>query len=232
MDLTRESGTTSSQAGPAVPARQRRTSVVEVRELRTLLGLIPAWEDLAAAAIEPNVFYEHWMLLPALEAFGAGKDVRVVMVLIDDPRGASPKLGALFPIARVRNFRNLGISALGLWQHIHCYACTPLVRAEVARECVEALLRWFQSGAAGASLLEMECIAGDGPVHRLLADVTSELGLLNRTTDAHTRGLWSKAGFASGDPGSAVSGDLRRRLRRKERRLCERGRVDHRALQP
>src|SRR5215467_2187929 len=232
MDLTRESGTTSSQAGPAVPARQRRTSVVEVRELRTLLGLIPARQDLAAAAIEPNVFYEHWMLLPALGAFGAGKDIRVVLILIDDPAGAVPKLGALLPLARLRNFRNLGISALGLWQHIHCYACTPLVRAEVARECIEALLRWFQSGKAGASLLEMESIAGDGPVHQLLVDVSDRIGLLSLTTDAHARGLWSKGGPASDDLGSAVSGELRRRLRRKERRLRELGRVEHLALQP
>src|SRR5215831_5229495 len=232
--VTRESGTTSdlSQADSAVPRRQRRTSVVEVRELRTLLGLIPAWQDLAQAAIEPNVFYEHWMLLPALGAFGAGRDIRVVLILVDDPAGAVPKLGALFPLARVRNFRNLGISALGLWQHIHCYASTPLVRAEVARECIEALLRWFQSGKAGASLLEMECIAGDGPVHQLLVDVSDRIGLLSLTTDAHARGLWSKEGLASHGPGSAVSGDLRRTLRRKERRLCERGRVEHLALRP
>src|SRR5262249_61957209 len=122
--VTRESGTTSgsSQADSAVPGRQRRTSVVEVRELRTLLGLIPAWQDLAHAAIEPNVFYEHWMLLPALGAFGAGKDIRVVLILIDDPAGAVPKLGGLFPLARVRNFRNLGVSVLGLWAV--CYIST------------------------------------------------------------------------------------------------------------
>ena len=221
----------SPSAVSAIP-EQRRTSVVEIRELRTLLGLISAWEDLAAAAIEPNVFYEHWMLLPALEAFGAGKDIRVVVVLIDSPRGATPKLGALFPLVPVRNFRNLGIPALSLWQHIHCYACTPLVRAGVAGECVEALLRWFRSGEPGASLLEMECIAGDGPLYQLLVDRSDKLGLPNLTTDAFARGLWSKTGPASDDPGSAVSGDLRRRLRRKERRLRERGRVEHRVLEP
>src|SRR5215471_12094330 len=136
--VTRESGTISgsSQTNSAVPGRQSRTSVVEVRELRTLLGLIPAWQDLAAAAIEPNVFYEHWMLLPALEAFGAGRDIRVVLVLIHDGEGARPRLGALFPLERVRNFRNLGAPALALWQHVHCYACTPLVRADAAAECM------------------------------------------------------------------------------------------------
>jgi len=50
-----------------------------------LADFVPAWEELAAAAIEPNVFYEHWMLLPALRAFGAGKNIYVVLVLIHDP---------------------------------------------------------------------------------------------------------------------------------------------------
>src|SRR5256885_15605829 len=65
---------------------EHRTSIVVVRDPRTLSGFIPAWEDLAAAAIEPNVFYEHWMLLPALEAFGAGEDIVVVLVLRSEER--------------------------------------------------------------------------------------------------------------------------------------------------
>lgn len=226
---TREPGAASVLTHAGIgPARRRRTSVVEVRELKTLLGLVPAWEDLAAAAIEPNVFYEHWMLIPALEGFAGGKDVRVVLVLIhdDDAAGRRPRLGALFPLERIRTFKNLRVSALGLWQHVHCYACTPLVRAETAGECVAALLRWFQSGEAGASVLELGSIAGDGPLRRLLIDSCNELGLLSMATDAFTRGLWSKSD-AVADPGSAVSGELRRQLRRKEKRLSERGCVKH-----
>ena len=205
---------------------------MEIRE-RTLLGLVPAWEDLAASAIEPNVFYEHWMLIPALEAFAGAKDIRIVLVLIHDhdAPGCRPRLGALFPLERVRNFRNLRVSALSLWQHMHCYACTPLVRADAARECLSALLRWFHSGEAGASLLELGYIAGDGPLRRLLLDSCNALGLLSLATDAYTRGLWTKTGLAADAPGSAVSGELRRRLRRKERRLSERGRVEHLALE-
>src|SRR5258708_21072238 len=104
---------------PASPKAKGRMSVVVVRDLSTLSRLVPAWEELAAAAIEPNVFYEHWMLLPALEAFGAEKDIRVVLVLTHDAHdaGAPAQLGALFPLERVRDFRNLKVSTLSTWQH-------------------------------------------------------------------------------------------------------------------
>lgn len=211
-----------------------KTSVVVVRDLQTLSGFVPAWEELAAAALEPNVFYEHWMLLPALEAFGAGKDIKVVLVLIHDPRNpeAPPKLGGLFPLEPAYRFRKLKVSALRLWQHVHCYVCTPLVRADAARECMVELFRWFRSGAASASLMELRCISGDGPFHKLLVDLSNELGLLSWTTDIFTRGLWREGCGRNADPGSTVSVGLRRRLRRKERRLSERGRVEHLVLRP
>src|SRR5258705_389876 len=171
-----------------------RVSVVEVRDLEALADLIPAWEELAAAAIEPNVFYEHWMLLPALEAFGAEKDIRVVLVLTHVPHNADApaKLGGLFPLERIRDFRNLKVSALSLWQHVHCYVCTPLVRADTASECMIELFRWLRSEEAGASLIELKCISGDGPFHKKLVDLSNELELLSWTTDIFTRGLWRR----------------------------------------
>ena len=213
---------------------RHRTSVVLVRDLQTLSGLVPAWEELAAAAIEPNVFYEHWMLLPALEAFGAGKDIKLALVLIHDPcnEEAPAKLGGLFPLEPLDRFRKLNVSALSLWQHVHCYVCTPLVRADAARECMGELFRWFRSGGAGASLVELRCMSGDGPFHKLLVDLSNELGLLSWTTDGFTRGLWRQGHDRDTDPERAVSGDLRRRLRRKEKRLSELGRVEHVVLQP
>src|SRR5947208_16702468 len=64
----------------------------------------------------------------------------------------------------------------------------------------------------------------------MLIDVTNELGLRNCITDIFTRGLWYAGYDKNTDPESAVSGDLRRRLRRKEKRLSERGRVEHREI--
>jgi len=209
-------------------------SVVVVRDLSTLSRFVPAWEELAAAALEPNVFYEHWMLLPALEAFGAGKDINVVLVLIHDPHNpdAPAKLGGLFPLEQIPRYRKLMVSVLSLWQHAHCYVCTPLVRADAARECMVEFFQWLRSGGANASLLELRCISGDGRFHKLLVDLSNELGLRSCITNIFTRGLWRERNDENTLPESAVPGELRRRLRRKERRLSERGRVEHLAMRP
>src|SRR4051812_12585876 len=38
-----------------------------------------AWDELALHAIEPNVFHERWMLLPAMHAYGQQADLAVVL---------------------------------------------------------------------------------------------------------------------------------------------------------
>src|SRR5438270_5290373 len=73
-----------------------RLSVVVVEQAAALLPYVPAWEDLAAAALEPNVFYEPWLLLPAAAAFGAQLALRFVLVFAHGP--AAPLLCGFFPL--------------------------------------------------------------------------------------------------------------------------------------
>lgn len=212
------------------PGATRGTTVVVMRDVRELTGLIPAWEQLAAHALEPNVFYEHWMLLPALEAYGAG-EVAVVAVLADGNgvhRGTD-SLAGLFPVRFTPSFRNLNVGAISLWRHPHCYLGTPLIRADRAVECVAGMLQWLRD-RADARLLELPWISGDGPFRELLLEQTSKLGLTSWIIDTYTRGLWQQGADAAAGARSAVSGELRRRLRRKERRLAERGRLEHRVM--
>src|SRR5207248_150807 len=94
--------------------------VVEVRsDPGGLRDLVPEWEALAAEAAEPNPFYEHWMVLPALEAFGA-EGLRCVAVWEDG------RLGALFPLREERGFHGAPVKVLRSWRHRNMLVCTPL----------------------------------------------------------------------------------------------------------
>lgn len=188
--------------------------VTVARSLAELGSIVPAWEKLARAALEPNPFYESWMLLPALREFSAGQDVRVALVWQGD------ELSGLFPFQRSARYKGLPASALTSWVHAHCLLCTPLVRADSARACLEALFDWCD-----ASFIEFRYLPAGEPFHRALGEALAARGVKATINRAWSRGLLRKNG-------ATISGQLRRQFAKKERRLAERGRFEHVTLQP
>src|SRR3954451_9209071 len=165
----------SAVLSPAEAAVRRRPAgtgtIVEMRsDAAALRGLIPDWEALAADAAEPNPFYEHWMLLPALEAYGAGEDFRCVAVWQDGT------LGALFPLRLERRYRGLPLQALRSWQHRNMLVATPLIRKKgglsAAASCIEALL---ESGLA--PLVELEWTSAGGAFYGALVEAAGATAL-------------------------------------------------------
>ena len=119
-----------------------------VSGLDNLLPYVSAWQDLAAAALEPNPFYEPWMLLPAARHFGAGHDLHFLLIF-DQRTGSSHErdqvLCGVIPLERHRRYNGMPIAAWSLWKHRHCYLTTPLIRADAAAECIDALFGWLAS---------------------------------------------------------------------------------------
>src|SRR5438046_494856 len=125
-----------------------------------MTAIAPSWENMAAAAIEPNPFYEPWMLLPALELFGLGRGFRLVTVWNGE------RLDAVLPLERTATFKGLPLPALSSWRHRHCLLCTPLVRADGAVETLAVLIEWLR--AEGTSLVGLQYIPTEGPFNRAL----------------------------------------------------------------
>ena len=196
-------------------ARPQQAFLVSVaRHPRELEAVIPAWEALAREALEPNPFYEHWMLLPALEAFAAGHEVRVLLAW----EGGA--LAGLFPFRRIARFKGLPAAALTSWRHPHCLLGTPLVRARGARACLEALLDF-----ADASLVEFSYVPAGEPFCRAFGEVVAARALRMVVSRSYERGLLRKQR-------ATISGQLRRQLARNERRLGACGRLAHVELGP
>lgn len=127
-----------------VPRVDRRISLERGAALD---ALVPQWEELAAQAVEPNPFYEHWMLRPALAYLG-GSEVDLLCVR----RGGT--LEVLVPVLRVPRYKGFPVRAFSSWRHKHCLLGTPLVRSGCAPEALAALLDWMREQRA-ASVLEM-----------------------------------------------------------------------------
>src|ERR1043165_4582908 len=101
---------TPARAAPVALTRERAEDVprrvaaarIEWTSLAELADARGEWRDLAARALEPNVFYDPAFALPAARVFGA--DVGAVLVWSK----ASPRLIGLFPARVERRYGVMG----------------------------------------------------------------------------------------------------------------------------
>lgn len=220
----------SRSPGAAAAPPERAVWVEIVHDANGLAPHLAAWDDLAAAAVEPNAFDESWLLLPALNAFGAGHDLVFVLVYRKSakPHGA-PTLCGLFPLERRRRCKGIPVRVLRLWQHVYGYLGTPLVRAGCERETLAAFLDWAATDPAGASIIELPMIHGEGPFAQALLDVLNDRHLLAVTDEAYTRAFIRRGADAEAYCAAHSSGS-RKEWRRLRKRLSELGALELRVL--
>lgn len=222
---------TKHPMGSRAKGDRQKMSVVVVRDEASLSNYLTDWEDLAAKTIEPNPFYESWMLLPALRAFDKEKELLFVLVFAPHPslEFGPPVLCGFFPLERSR-FRRLPVRMLRFWQHLHCFLCTPLVRRGYGAECLGVFFDWLKTEEAGAALMEFNFVAGDGEFHQLLVDQLAERASLYFVAEQFTRALFRPASDAETYLQTNISGKRRKEQRRQEKRLGETGRLEYAEL--
>ena len=204
-------------------------SVVAIKDVASLQQYIPAWADLAADATEPNVFYEHWMLLPALEAFGSGRELRIALVFLEDRlQGlpSAPVLCGLFPLERV------GPGVLSLWRYPHCYLCTPLIRSGYSSACIEALFEWLATDRRGSVLLACPSLPEEGPFYQSLSNYLDEQHTSPFIWRRNARPVLRPLADSKTYFDKVLSARKRRKLRSQERHLAAAGSLEYVSLEP
>ena len=200
----------------AAPTAPPRMVVQLVDDPARLAEHVAAWDDLAANALESNVLYESWMLRPAVAAFSAKETLAFVFVYQVNPDRPHerPLLCAFFPFERQRRYKRLPVSVLSLWKHIHCFLCTPLLRASHGREALAALFNWARHDPQGSALVDFHFVTGDGPFQQLLVDYLHEHGNLHAASEAFNRALFRKRENAEAFLKAALSTGYRKEMRR------------------
>ncbi|MFO0967124.1 MAG: hypothetical protein U0793_16280 [Gemmataceae bacterium] len=202
----------SASAAPAAPA-------ISVRVCTTPADLVrfqTAWSELARTALAPNSFYEPWMLMPALEAFGAGTAFRFVLVFRGDPGkpAESPPLIGFFPLHERRRFKGLPLRTLALWKHLHCFLCTPLLHRDHAGEALDAFFNWTRTGK-NPRLIEFPLVQADGPFQAALHGVLRERGHLSFLDELYHRALLQCGAAAESYLAETFSTGNRKELRQR-----------------
>lgn len=202
--------------------------VVSARNGDALAEHAVAWQQLAEQALEPNPFYEPWMLIPAWRAFGQAGHVHFVFVYRHGADNSAPRLCGFFPLER-RRFKTIPI--LGMWQHLHCFLGTPLVLPDETAACLDALRRWARRDPVGAPLLELSGVAGDGPFAHALGAWIRDRSVRSFVVDSHTRAFWQARADAESYMQAALSSGGRQDFRRKRKRLGQTGRLEMKVLE-
>jgi CelD/BcsL family acetyltransferase involved in cellulose biosynthesis len=131
---------------------------VEWRYLSELETIADEWRELAARALEPNIFYEPAFALPAAKIFG--RDAGALLVW----SGTSPrKLLGFFP-GRIELRRyGLKLPVLVGWTHAYAPLGTPLVEREAAEPVIAAWLAHLADDPELPGLVLLPFLPTDGP---------------------------------------------------------------------
>lgn len=150
-------------------------------ELETIAG---EWRELAARALEPNVFYEPAFALAAAGVFG--RDAGAVLVW----SGTQPrKLLGFFP-ARIEARRyGLKLPVLVGWTHSYAPLGTPLVEREAAEPVIAAWLAHLARDHALPGLLLLPLLPKEGPLVTALSTIARRVQIPAMSFNQHGRAL-------------------------------------------
>jgi len=160
--MTAKTSTVSAIASArraAVADRYAANSLaVEWRNLSGLESIADEWRELAARALEPNIFYEPAFALPAAKIFG--RDAGALLVW----SGTSPrKLLGFFPGRGEPRRYGLKLPVLVGWTHPYAPLGTPLVEREAAEPAIAAWLAHLADDPELPGLVLLPFLPTDGP---------------------------------------------------------------------
>ncbi len=223
-----------SVAGTASELQHAGYQVVVARSAEQAAAYLAAWEALAGAASEANVFYAPWALLPALELLKAGRAFSLVFLLRAAAPGEQPalRLDGCFPLFDPRLSLSSPLPVAPLIRHRYCFSVTPLVRAGCEPAVLQAFCAWLHEQRQRYPLLLLRDVPASGALTEALRAALRMRGLR-----FHEGSHWQRARMSLDEPledylARALSGRERREYRRRANRLAEQGQLVTRLLAP
>jgi CelD/BcsL family acetyltransferase involved in cellulose biosynthesis len=193
---------------------------VEWRRLDELSPLLPQWRELAARALEPNVFYEPAVALAAAAVFGG--EAGAMLVWSDDqPR----RLLGFFPARIERRRYGINLPVLVGWTHPYGPLGVPLVEREGAEPIVAAWLAHLAADRSLPGLLLLPYLPEDGGFASTLAAILRRAQMPVADFNRRQRALLAPRGERPLYVEQSLGQHQHKELRRHWRRLNDSGAV-------
>lgn len=222
-----------SGSGPAATGLTNAPSI-RVLAATTVEELTPhweAWQALAEVAVDPNPFYEPWMLVPALQTFGQTDRWTVCFAYQDSEKpNQPPVLLGVFPLVQ-KQLGKLPLRFWTFWQHLYGFCCTPLLKpggGETAFAAVGEWLRGQGSLQSAIPLWELHHLPAEGGIQHALVNVIDQHNWLISVRDGYQRAFLQRTVDAETYLQNGMTRHQRHELRRQRRRLGETGQLETR----
>lgn len=217
---------------PGTPVAGGEYAVCVLDAVEALEARRADWDALAAVAVEPNPFYEAWMLLPALRAFGDAGRFEFVLVYgyADEVPGIEPVLCGFFPLERRRRIAGVPIRHRAGWRHDYCFSGVPLVRRGRKAPVLSAFLDEMESRREGGGIVRFDQWPADGLLHAALVDALDARRAAVCVRSRASRAILREVSDAASYLQASLSSKRRKEFGRLERRLSEQGDVRFDAL--
>jgi Acetyltransferase (GNAT) domain len=211
---------------------EARLSTRLVKSVDDLLPFVQRWETLAATALEPNVFYEPWQVIAALQNLTDAPSLELLLVV--DEATDPPGLCGVFALQRSSTYRGLPLASLRMWQHKYLFLCTPLVSRTHAHGTLNCFLSWLASAEAGCEVMCLQGMRADGPVAHALKLAMSDLKRPHFEEQSFDRALLEvdAAQDSRAYMDATLSKKKTKEYRRLVQRLSEQGDMRFEQLQP
>ena len=203
----------------AVAPRSIAPLRAEWRPLAAFGAIAAEWQELAAHALEPNIFYEPAFAVPAASVFGPNVGAGLVW-------SRTNRLLGLFPGCIEHR---CGVPLLAGWTHPYGPLGTPLVDCREAEPVIAAWLDHVADADELPGLMMLPLVPEDGRFASALAAVLARRGSPCATFGRHRRALAAPGTHAEhGDDRAAyieraLGAKKRKELRRQRHRLADLG---------
>jgi hypothetical protein len=178
-----------------------------------------AWAELEQAASEPNPFFAHWFLKPALTHLSDGRAIWLASLWTGD------RLDGLMPLIIRDNYGRMPTPHVSNWAHYQCFMGTPLIRVGMETDFWHRLILALDEADWASGLLSLTLLEPGGPVHAGLEQAARELGrpcpIVHNQQRAMLRSSLNAAEYLEAN----VRSKKRKEWRRLENRLGELGPV-------
>jgi len=200
------------------------TELVSFSELSLLKA---SWTDLAARALEPNVFLEPSFAIPLFLHCGGQKNVKFLLTWAQDEANSPHRLIGLLPVALPNRFLSCFARSPS---HPLAPLGTPLFDREQGPEALRHMMRWFRDYHPGVSGFVFSQVRKDGPFFAMLLRQAEASQDKLRVFREHERAVLSKAIGIDEFPKRFISTKRRNNYRQQRQQLNRNGEVSYRTV--